>query len=217
MRQVGGLQTAGLALRGVDGKSYTFRSLHKEPERLLPAEWRNSWPAKLLRDATSATHPGAAVILPVLAEAAGIPHTQPRLMVMPDDARLGEYRARFANQVGTFEEYPTDASDGRAGFHGATTIIPTSELWTRSLQAAENRIDTHAFLRARILDLFVENYDRRRGQWRWMRMPGQAAWKPLPEDPDMACCRCCSSLQWRCSIRSRWDPMHRCWPRPAAA
>ena len=53
VRQVGGLQTAGLALRGADGKSYTFRSLHKEPERLLPMEWRNSWPAKLLRDATS--------------------------------------------------------------------------------------------------------------------------------------------------------------------
>ena len=35
VRQVGGLQTAGLAFRGADGKSYTFRSLHKEPERLL--------------------------------------------------------------------------------------------------------------------------------------------------------------------------------------
>src|SRR4051812_37350468 len=35
VRQVGGLQTAGLAMRGADGTSYTFRSLHKEPERLL--------------------------------------------------------------------------------------------------------------------------------------------------------------------------------------
>ena len=104
VRQVGGLQTAGLALRGADGKSYTFRSLHKEPERLLPPEWRNSWPAKMLRDATSATHPGAGVMLPVLARAAGIPSTQPRLVVIPDDPRLGQFRSVFANQVGTFEE-----------------------------------------------------------------------------------------------------------------
>lgn len=186
VRQVGGLQTAGLALRGADGKSYTFRSLHKEPERLLPAEWRDSWPAKLLRDATSATHPGAAVMLPVLAEAAGIPHTQPRLVVMPDDPRLGQFRATFANQVGTIEEYPTASAEGRSGFHGATEIISTSGLWSRSLQGPQNRIDSRAFLRARILDLFVENYDRRRGQWRWMRIPGQPAWEPLPEDPDMA-------------------------------
>ena len=64
VRQVGQLQTAGLAFVGADGNSYTFRSLHKEPERILPPEWRNSWPAKVLHDATSATHPAAAVILP---------------------------------------------------------------------------------------------------------------------------------------------------------
>jgi hypothetical protein len=186
VRQVGGLQTAGLALRGADGKSYTFRSLHKEPERLLPAEWRQSWPAKLLRDATSATHPGAAVVLPVLAEAAGIPHTQPRLVVLPDDPKLGQFRATFANQVGTFEEYPTAASGARPGFAGATAIIPTTELWTRWIQGPAEHIDSRAFLRARILDLFVENYDRRRGQWRWMRVPGKPGWQALPEDPDMA-------------------------------
>jgi hypothetical protein len=186
VRQVGGFQTAGLAMRGADGKSYTFRSLHKEPERLLPAEWRNSWPAKLLRDATSATHPGAAVMLPVLAEAAGIPTTRPRLVVMPDDPRLGQFRATFANQVGTFEEYPTAGPNGAPGFQGAAAIIPTTELWTRWLTGPENRIDSRAFLRARILDLFVENYDRRQGQWRWMRVPGRPVWEPLPEDPDMA-------------------------------
>jgi len=186
VRQVGGLQTAGLALRGADGKSYTFRSLHKEPDRLLPAEWRNSWPAKLLRDATSATHPGAGVMLPILAEAAGIPTTHPRLVVMPDDPRLGQFRAAFANRVGSFEEYPTAAAEGRAGFQGASEIISTHDLWSRWLAGPANRIDSRAFLRARILDLFVENYDRRRGQWRWMKIPGHATWEPLPEDPDMA-------------------------------
>ena len=55
VRQVGGLQTAGLAMSGADGRAYTFRSLHKEPERLLPLEWRGSWPARMLRDATSNT------------------------------------------------------------------------------------------------------------------------------------------------------------------
>src|SRR4051794_36903059 len=186
VRQVGGLQTAGLAMRGADGKSYTFRSLHKEPERLLPAEWRGSWPAKLVRDATSATHPGAAVMLPILAEAAGIPHTQPRLVVMPDDPVLGTFRQTFANQLGTFEEYPTAGANGAPGFAGATEILSTANLWLRWLQGPANRIDSRAFLRARILDLFVENYDRRRGQWRWMRVPGKAGWQALPEDPDMA-------------------------------
>jgi hypothetical protein len=186
VRQVGGLQTAGLAFRGADGKSYTFRSLHKEPERLLPPEWRSSFPAKLLRDATSATHPGAGLVLAVLADAAGIPTTHPRLVILPDDPRLGQFRAAFANQLGTIDEYPTAATAGRGGFHDAAAIISTSDLWGRWVQGPENRIDSRAFLRARILDLFVENYDRRRGQWRWMQKAGTSTWEPLPEDPDMA-------------------------------
>lgn len=44
VRQVGGLQTAGLALRGADGKPYTFRSLHKQPERLLPLNGATAGP-----------------------------------------------------------------------------------------------------------------------------------------------------------------------------
>ena len=186
VRQVGGLQTPGLAMRGADGRSYTFRSLHKEPERLLPPELRDSWPAKMIRDATSATHPGAAVILPVLAEAARVPHTEPRLVVMPDDPRLGKFRDTFADKLGTFEEYPTAGPDNRPGFAGATEIISTTDLWERWLKGPENRIDSRALVRARILDLFVDNYDRRRGQWRWMRIPGRSSWVPLPEDPDMA-------------------------------
>src|SRR5688572_19175268 len=106
VRQAGGLQTPGLAMKGADGRSYTFRSLHKEPERLLPPEWRDSFPAKMIRDATSATHPGSAVILPVLAEAGGVAHTWPRLVVMPDDPKLGTFKETFANKLGTFEEFP---------------------------------------------------------------------------------------------------------------
>ena len=31
----------------------------------------------------------------------------------------------------------------------------------------------------------MDNFDRHRGQWRWMRIPGQDLYQPLPEDPDM--------------------------------
>ena len=52
------------------------------------------------------------------------------------------------------------------------------------MEGPENRFDRRAYLRARVLDLWVDNYDRHRGQWRWMRLPGKDAWQPLPEDPD---------------------------------
>jgi len=185
VRQVGQAQSVGLALKGGDGRAYTFRLLKKEPERMMPEIWRKSWPAKIARDQTSGTHPGAGLILPKLGEAAGVAWVTPRLAIMPDDPALGEFRETFANQLGTLAEFPLPIGGGNPGFMGATEILSTSNLWKKWLEGPENRVDSEALLRARILDLWVDNFDRHRGQWRWMRIPGQPLLQPLPEDPDM--------------------------------
>jgi hypothetical protein len=184
VRQVGQAQSVGLAMKGGDGRAYTFRSLHKEPDRMLPEALRGTIVAAIARDLTSGTHPAAGVILPGLAEAAGVPHTTPRLVVMPDDPALGDFRKTFANLVGTIEEFPLPAGGGNPGFMGATEIIPSTGMWQAWMKGPENRFDSLAYLRARVLDLWVDNYDRHRGQWRWMRLPEKDAWQPLPEDPD---------------------------------
>jgi hypothetical protein len=185
VRVVGQAQGLGLAFKGADGKAYTFRSLHKHPERMLPESLRDRWPAKIAQDQSSHTHPAAGLILSPLQEAAGIAHTNPQLVVVPDDPALGEFRKMFAGEFGTIDEFPLPAADGRPGFMGATEIASTTALWKRWLEGPGNRIDSPAFLRARVLDLWVDNFDRHRGQWRWMRIPGQDLYQPLPEDPDM--------------------------------
>jgi len=185
VRVVGQAQGLGLAFKGDDGRAYTFRSLHKHPERMLPAEWRDHFPAKIAQDQSSHTHPGAGLILTPLQEAAGVAHTSPRLVVVPDDPALGEFRKTFAGEFGTIDEFPLPAAPGRPGFMDATEIVSTTDLWTRGLAGPENRIDSRAFLRARVIDLWLDNFDRHRGQWRWMRIPGRELYQPLPEDPDM--------------------------------
>ena len=57
-RQVGGMQTPGLAFTGADGRSYTFRWIDKDPSRLLPEEWRETVVADYVKDQTAASHPG---------------------------------------------------------------------------------------------------------------------------------------------------------------
>ncbi len=185
VRMVGQAQTLGLAFKGADGRAYTFRSLHKHPERMLPEGLRDDFPAWVVKDSVSGTHPAAAVILPVLAEAAGVPDTHPRLVILPDDPALGEFRGQFAGEFGTFDEFPLPAGDGNPGFMGATRILKTEKLWEHWMEGPETRIDSRAFLRARILDLWLDNFDRHGGQWRWMELPGKERLQALPEDPDM--------------------------------
>lgn len=128
VRQVGSMQSIGLALRGRDGTSYTFRTTDKDPTRILPPEWAGTVPAKLFQDSTVANHPGVGFIVPPLAEAAGVHHTQPGYVFMPDDPALGEFRKTFGGKPGTLEIYPTPASAEHPGFAGAVEILSTAEL-----------------------------------------------------------------------------------------
>ena len=185
VRQVGGMQSLGLALKGQDGKSYTFRTTDKDPTKILPPEWADTVPAKLFQDATAANHPGNGFVLPALAEAASVLHSNPQYVFMPDDPALGEFRKTFGGQPGTIEEFPLPGPNGTPGFAGAVEILSTGELWARSLEG-KARVDTGALLRARLFDLWVEDWDRHNKQWRWLRREGRDLFEPLPEDRDQA-------------------------------
>ncbi len=183
VRQVGSMQSIGLALRGGDGRSYTFRTLDKDPTRILPPEWRTTLPAQIFQDQTAAANPGSSFVVPGLAEAAGVPHTNPVPVLMPDDSALGEFRETFGGKPGTLDEFPT----AEGGFMDATEIIPTADLWKRWLEG-RGFVDTKALMRARLFDMFLGDWDRHVGQWRWMRIPGRDGYVPLPEDRDQALC-----------------------------
>jgi hypothetical protein len=182
VRRVGGQQTRGLAFKGADGRSYTFRSVDKDPTEILPPDLKDTFAASVVQDQIAASHPASAVIAVPILEAAGVIHQTPRLVVLPDDPRLGEFREAFAGQVGTFEEYPTP------GFAGATEILGHEEFWKR-LRAGQARPDTRAFLRARLVDLLIGDWDRHRRQWRWASVPGREGFQPIPEDRDQAFAR----------------------------
>lgn len=186
VRSVGGMQTLGLAMEGADGRSYTFRGVDKDPTLLLPPSFRDTLAARLIQDQTAAAHPAGTVIVPVIADAVGVLHTEPRLVMMPDDPVLGEFQEAFGGALGTIEEYPSAASETNPGFFGAIEIISTEEMWKRLFTGPEDRIESRAFLRARLLDILIGDWDRHRNQWRWAKIPGKTHWQPIPEDRDQA-------------------------------
>lgn len=186
VRRVGGQETKGLAMKGADGRDYTFRGLDKDPSEILPEELRDTVARSIVQDQIASSDPGGEVVVPPLLEAAGVLHATPELVVMPDDPALGQFRPVFANLVGTIELYPRPKGDGNPGFADASAVIYGDEMWKKIQASPADRTDAHAFLRARLMDVLLGDWDRHRGQWRWAKLPTSNLWQPIPEDRDQA-------------------------------
>jgi hypothetical protein len=186
----GGMQTRSLRFKGADGHEYQFRSVDKDPSPLLPEELRHTVAQRVFQDQISAGHPAAPLVVGPILDAAGVLHSEPRLVLLPDDPALGEFRAEFGHMLGTIEERQAGGRDGEPGFAGATKIVNTDELFERLEKHQDEAVDARAFLTARLVDLFLGDWDRHQGQWRWARLGDSArAWTPIPRDRDQAFAR----------------------------
>ena len=180
-RIVGHGQSKGLALKGRDGRSFTFRPLLKDATGLLPVELRESKARDFVQDQMASGHPAGHTLVAPLLDAVGVLHNDPRLVVLPDAPALGEFRKDFANAAGDIEEYT-----GTPGFAGALETIDGEEMWKRLQASPAVRADARAYLKARLVDQLIGDWDRHRQQWRWARVAGQERWQPIPEDRDQA-------------------------------
>ena len=136
----------------------------------------------------AAQHPASELIARGILDAVGIPCPDWRLVVLPDDPALGEFRKDFAGAIGVFAVYPQPSKGSVPGFLGATEIIDHMAMYKR-LEAGEDAVDTQALLKARLVDILIGDWDRHRKQWRWARLPGSPLWAPIPEDRDQAFAR----------------------------
>jgi hypothetical protein len=185
VRRLGGLQTRVLALRGADGRSYTFRGLEKEVSGLIEEDLQGTVVEDLLRDQMSAQHPAAELIASEITRGAGI-HTQDwTLVALPNDPALVTFQEEFAGAIGYFSEFPTGPTAERPGTFGLIEVIDYREMYKR-LDEGTARVDTRAFLRARLIDLMMGDWDRHRRQWRWARVPESPFYRPVVEDRDQA-------------------------------
>jgi hypothetical protein len=184
----GGEQTKSLRFKTPDGRQYAFRSIDKDPELALPPILRKTVVQGIVQDQISAAHPAGPLIVAPLLSAAGVLTDEPRIVVLPQrDPRLGKFEDEFGGMLGILELRPTEGED-EGSFQGAKEVIDTDELFDRLENSPRNQVDTRAFLAARLIDLFVGDWDRHRNQWRWARFGDEETrrWIPIPRDRDQA-------------------------------
>jgi len=187
VKEGGGQQTKSLRLVNPDGVEYVFRSVDKD-NVVVPEMWKGTVVHKIALDGVSNSHPTASLVAARMMDAVDILHVTPVLVVMPDDTVLGKFRKTYAGRLGGLEEDPSKPKHAAKGFAGALEIIDSDTLLARIDRDPAERIDTRAYLTARLTDMLLNDWDRGESQWKWARFrdsPG-APWEPIPRDRDKA-------------------------------
>jgi hypothetical protein len=185
----GGFQTRSLRLADANGREYVLRSVEKYPANALPRPLRETVAADVLKDQISASHPYGPLVVPALSEAAGLYHTNPRYFYIPDDPRLGKYRAGFANTLGLFEERPDDDQSDASFFGNSKKVTSTANVLENIQEDNDDSIDQQAVVKARLFDFMIGDWDRHEDQWRWASFDKKGGkgkfYRPIPRDRDM--------------------------------
>jgi len=137
----GGMQTRSLRLENEQGQQYVLRSVRKYTEKVVPGPLRETVAGDLIQDQISSSHPYGAFTVQYMAEAAGIYHTNPKLVYLPDDPRFGSYRKDFANTISLYEERPAGDRSDIESFGRSDDIINTAKTIKQLHKDNDNFVD----------------------------------------------------------------------------
>ncbi|MFC1760227.1 hypothetical protein ACFLZD_01750, partial [Candidatus Neomarinimicrobiota bacterium] len=188
IKRGGGFQTRSLRMEDNNGRQYVLRSVEKNVEPALPAEFKNTIAVDLVQDQISSSNPYGALVVAELAKYARIYHTNPEVFFVPDDPNFGIYRQDVAGQLFLFEERPDGDRRDVVSFGSSENIISTEHMIEKIHEDNNHIIDSDAYLRARLFDTLINDWDRHEDQWRWAshKIDGKTIYRPIPRDRDQA-------------------------------
>ena len=171
----GGMETKSIRMEDHSGKEWVIRSVEKVPDKLLPEDLRQTFALDWIDDEYSGQHPYSALIVPPLAAAAGVPHANPVIGVLVADSAMGLFSKQYAGRVVLLEERQPIGESAN-----------TPKMISNLVENNAYQVDGQEFLRARLLDLLIGDWDRHEDQWRWaLRKDGKdKVYIAVPRDRD---------------------------------
>lgn len=180
VKRGGGKQTRSLRLEDPNGRQYNIRSIQKFiTSKTLPADLQSEAAADLVADGVSASYPYSVLSVIPLAEAAGIPHLDTRLVYIGDDPKLDTFRKDFGNMLALYEKKVPDS---------VQKSFDTDEVAEKLKDDNDNAVNQHQLLLVRILDMYVMDLDRHEDQWEWGAFDNGKGktYYPIAKDRDQA-------------------------------
>lgn len=194
----GGHQSKSLRLVDKDGKEYVMRALKKSVSRFLQSVafkdqyvedgFENTFAEDFLYDFYTTSHPYAPLAVGALADEIGVSHTNPLLYYIPKQKSLEAFNSNFGDELYLVEERPSESQIKLKSFGTPTDIISTDDVLENLIKDEKYSIDENEYIKARLFDMLIGDWDRHYDQWRWgeYKKDGNVVYKPIPRDRDQA-------------------------------
>lgn len=197
IREGGGHQSNSIRLQDpFTGKEYVIRALKKSATRFLQSlafknqymgdDFENTFSEGFLLDFYTTTHPYYPFVIGELADPLGIYHTNPELYFVGKQNNLGVLNQNFDEGLYMLEERPMNNFKDAENF-GLPDKIVSSDKMLENLRSDEKySLDERSYIRARLFDMLLGDWDRHDDQWRWSEFfaDGKYIYKPIPRDRD---------------------------------
>lgn len=197
VRAGGGHQTRSLRLKDAQGREYNLRALKKSAVQFLQTTvfkdrdvtggFEETGAEDLLYDFYTAAHPYGALVIPDLASAVGIFHTNPEIYYVPKQRALGNYNNNYGDELYMLVERPEENFKDLESFGKPNDIKSTDDVFERLRRDEKYKVDQDSYIRARLFDMLIGDWDRHQDQWRWSEFEdkdGNVIYKPIPRDRD---------------------------------
>lgn len=188
IKKGGGQQTISLRMSGGDGKEYTLRGIQKNARFLVEKELRGTITQDIIYDGMAGSHPYASVAISPLSDAAGVYHSNPKLVYVPKDSVLGDYIDEFGGMFCLFEERPDDDMSDAPQFGYSKNVRSYTKAIEKLQEEYDHVVDVDYTITARLFDMLIGDWDRHDDQWRWatFKVDDQVLYRAIPRDRDQA-------------------------------
>jgi hypothetical protein len=198
VRKGGGNQSKSLRLEDKKGTQFVMRALKKQGSQYLQAtifkdqyigkKLDDSALEKLILDVFSGAHPYTPFAVGDLADAIGVFHTNPVLYYIPKQNSLGSFNTDFGDELYMIEEHTSEGHSDKASFGFQDKLLSTDDMMKKLHKDEDIVIDEKAYIKARLFDMLIGDWDRHQDQWRWIEFKenGKKVYRPMPRDRDQA-------------------------------
>lgn len=198
VRKGGGHQSKSLRLKDKQGREYVMRALRKNAVQYLQAVafkdqyieglFDNTYTEGLLLDVFAGSHPYAPFTIGKMSDAVGIYHTNPVLYYVPKQNALGHFASEFGDELYMIEERAASGHGDKASFGFSNKLISTDDVLKKLAKDEDYVLDEASYIRARLFDMLIGDWDRHEDQWRWaaFKEDGKKVYRPVPRDRDQA-------------------------------